>query len=269
MSAIVESFNNFPFSANLSVIITLAGVSIYYLGRLSNSARVRKQDRFENYKAGVNFFAFFILIPLTIALEFEQLRQIKIVQSTSTLVVILGLYSASMVARRHINLKGDVSELQSKFEERGEELKSKDTKKKELYEKYSENFEEMVDEIAESYNIATEFTFNKLPLVNNELIQFIFAIFAALPIVGLIKSTSMFQSVLTSVLYIFTLTVMAISHGYNNAGFYDAKITTINEKSLQGRIINIGKDFVDIINEDKGLITLTRENIIFIESKEE
>ena len=253
-----------PFSANLSVAITLLGILTYYFGRLVNSAKIRRQDRFENQVSGALFTVFFVLIPTSIIFEIQQLRKIAFMDSYFSLLVILGIYSASTQARNYINLKGDTSELTEKIKEKGEELKKKETKEKRIYQKFADDFEQLVEEIVATFDLATEITFNKISIVNKGWIQFIFAILAALPLIGVIQESSMVEGVVISTLYLMTMSVMAISYGFNKADLFEAKIKTINGKSFQGQVIEINRNFIEVYSKG-GTKTLIRENIISLE----
>ncbi|NJE13786.1 hypothetical protein [Thermococcus sp. LS2] len=248
---------------NISALIVLASVVLYYFGRLIADTHVEQADKSALYVTGFIFVVFFILVPgIVIYYIQDYLTWIPLIIPIVLQILIFSMLSWTLKTYEYF-LKHDLLDIFRKnYIEKLEEIKKNNTMLGSLFRNYE-------DIIKRTIGDPVSFFLNALELNRKISSNYIFLMLAsAISILSIhmaISKNSLIFTAVTSILGVFIFTMIALVYGFSTAYYPPAVIYLRDGEILRGKLLKFG-DFVYLLDEDRKVkIFVNKHEIKYLE----
>ncbi|RLF83265.1 hypothetical protein DRN44_01580 [Thermococci archaeon] len=248
---------------DISAIIVLASVVLYYFGRLIADTHVEQADKSALYVTGFIFVVFFILIPgIVVYYVRDYLTGIPLGVLLFLQILIFSMLSWTLKTYEYFLKHGLSNVFRKMYIKKLEEIKKNNTMLGSLFRNYEDIIKRTLGDPVSVFLNALEL--NRKISSNYTFLMLASAI-SILSIHRAISKNSLIFTAVTSILGVFIFTMIALVYGFSTAYYPPAVIYLRDGEILRGKLLKFG-DFIYLLDEDRKVkIFVNRQEIKYLE----
>jgi len=248
---------------DISAIIVLASVVLYYFGRLIADTHVEQADKSALYVTGFIFVVFFILIPgIVVYYVRDYLTGIPLGVLLFLQILIFSMLSWTLKTYEYFLKHGLSDVFRKMYIKKLEEIKKNNTMLGSLFRNYEDIIKRTLGDPVSVFLNALEL--NRKISSNYTFLMLASAI-SILSVHRAISKNSLIFTAVTSILGVFIFTMMALVYGFSTAYYPPAVIYLRDGEILRGKLLKFG-DFIYLLDEDRKVkIFINKNEIKYLE----
>ena len=259
MEQLLTQVPAFSLTLNVSVLVILLGGLVLLFGKNIADTSPNHYSRMDYQRKGIYFSAKFVLLPLLGAYWLSTVYSSPVPIAYFLIYAVISLYSINIVYNTYFKRYNKKESVEKLLEEKNEEIKTNNQIKSllgvvEAKTGVEANLEARVDFWTNVLQI-TLFRFPKLLEKNTVLLFFSGTMLYGA--ISLVMTSNLLHIVAGLSLLIFGLSSLSYARGYSQTSYPKVIVKTSGE-NYEGKLLNKGKFFIEILNED-GLSTIPRE----------
>jgi len=248
---------------DISAIIVLASVVLYYFGRLIADTHVEQADKSALYVTGFIFVVFFILIPgIVVYYVRDYLTWIPLIILVLLQILIFSMLSWTLKTYEYFLKHGLSDVFRKMYIKKLEEIKKNNTMLGSLFRNYEDIIKRTLGDPVSVFLNALEL--NRKISSNYTFLMLASAI-SILSIHRAISKNSLIFTAVTSILGVFIFTMIALVYGFSTAYYPPVVVYLEDGEILRGKLLKFG-DFAYLLEEDRKVkIFVNKQKIKYLE----